>query len=91
MLAELRIRTEMRYPVRMLFYLQIRGDPELVIFRILDPTHSSERIITVFFGGTHSLAGERVGGANSDHRPETLAPCILYSVAPSICIAVFSE
>ncbi len=26
-------------------------------------------------GGTHSLAGERVGGANADGRPETLALC----------------
>ncbi len=40
-------------------------------------------------GGHHSLAGEEVGGANSDNRRESLALCLLcgkYSLCLPLCV-----
>ncbi len=51
----------------------------------LPPSLASVCPPALILGGTPSLAGEGVGGPNSDDRPETLALCILCALSLSPC------
>jgi hypothetical protein len=48
-------------------------------------TPPAPHLDTIGARGTHSLAVEEVGGANSDDLPETLALCILCGVYDEFC------